>query len=734
MSIPRRAIAAAAVLLLAPTASGQGVSPAHEAAVATWIPLREPSVGGRVTGLSVSPHDPSRILLAGDMLGVGLSTDGGDSWGATFGFASWEASSFSWHPTDPRRVWVGTMGGPYESRDAGRRWQARRLGLPPTAAFDFSAPIEIVLFDPNDAEHLLAAGGTSRRWRVGLVNGALGAVWESRDGGVSWSRLTTITAAGSSSGAAAAGQNIVGMTFAAGSSLRLYATVDRQGFYRSLDGGATWAKVGVGLPHVEVERVVADPRNRDVVTVSLGNNGTVPGGVYRSVDGGLNWLDVSSGLPRTVGASGGTTTRYKALAADATGQRWLAVDDRFGSVGVFQSEDAGFTWGLALSRAGLPLPYPSGIEMEVATIAAADRDLMFAAGSANLVRSVDGGRTWDDAANVNLGGGRWRGRGYSGLVATEVTFNPWRRGHILAQGFDGARVLQTFDSGASWTFETSARRSFNGGADAVFAGPDIAYASLGFQNAFEGVARTVDGGQTWQVVAGAAAGLPEIGDPAKAGAIHASVVDPRRVWVLIDGTVHRSTDGGSTWAPTALSPGNGWFAAKLDESRLYVSGDTAVYESADGVTFRSIGGPGRPGKLAMAPDGTLWLAAHDRTGNPGLGLWSYRPGVGWLAVLDPRELTGAWQQAVEYIVAVAVRPDDPRTIAVSTADPPFRDVSRATGVYLSRDGGATWPSINRGLPMRRGAALAFDPHRPGQLVLGTAGRGFFRYRLAARDR
>ncbi|MEM7013814.1 MAG: hypothetical protein AAF585_20315, partial [Verrucomicrobiota bacterium] len=33
-------------------------------------------------------------------------------------------------------------------------------------------------------------------------------------------RLTTITAAGSSSGAAAAGQNIVGMTFAAGSSLR----------------------------------------------------------------------------------------------------------------------------------------------------------------------------------------------------------------------------------------------------------------------------------------------------------------------------------------------------------------------------------------------------------------------------------------------------------------------------------------------------------------------------------
>ena len=66
-----------------------------------------------------------------------------------------------------------------------------------------------------------------------------------------------------------------------------------------------------------------------------------------------------------------------------------------------------------------------------------------------------------------------------------------------------------------------------------------------------------------------------------------------------------------------------------------------------------------------------------------------------------------------------------RLIAVTTNDPPFRDESRASGVYLSRDGGATWSRENLNLPVTRGRTLAFDPHRPGRLVLGTTGRGFF---------
>ncbi|MCX5671670.1 MAG: hypothetical protein NTU94_10170 [Planctomycetota bacterium] len=39
--------------------------------------------GGRITSVAVSPHDARPVLLGGDMLGAGLSEDGGDAWQAT---------------------------------------------------------------------------------------------------------------------------------------------------------------------------------------------------------------------------------------------------------------------------------------------------------------------------------------------------------------------------------------------------------------------------------------------------------------------------------------------------------------------------------------------------------------------------------------------------------------------------------------------------------------------------
>lgn len=125
-----------------------------------WMPLNEPGVGGSVVAISMSPFDSRRILAAGDMLGLALSTDGGATWQATTGFSTWEMASFTWHPTDPLKVWVGSMGGPYESRDGGHSWASMRTGMPPVSTDYYTAPIEKVLFDPGDENQLLAFGGS----------------------------------------------------------------------------------------------------------------------------------------------------------------------------------------------------------------------------------------------------------------------------------------------------------------------------------------------------------------------------------------------------------------------------------------------------------------------------------------------------------------------------------------------------------------------------------------------
>ncbi|MEM7306587.1 MAG: hypothetical protein AAF682_07950 [Planctomycetota bacterium] len=730
-----RSLLALSPLLLGTPASGQAPTAGVDAPqtplvrdAGVWRPLGEPSAGGRVTGIAVSPFDNRRVLMSGDMLGVGLSLDGGASWGSTHGFVSWEVGDITWHPTDPRRVWVGTMGGPYLSVDGGLTWSLRRAGMPPQLNWNYSAPIEKVLFDPNDSTRLIAAGGSSRRWNVDDVDGDFGAVWESLDEGASWTKISTLTATGYSSDPDADGVCIVGMSFAAGSSLILYATADERGFYRSDDGGATWTKPAVNLPHDEVERVYGHPLEEQTAFLSLGNDGFDPGGVYRSLDGGATWDGLNADLPQVVGPAVGNTSRYKGFDVGPLGQQLFAVDDRFGTDGMFLSFDGGASWSTTLASGTLDLPYTSGVEMEVAEVSLGDPNVLLAAGSDNVVRSLDGGATWHDAANVHLGPGVFRGRGFSGLVAEEVTFNPWNPEHILVQGLDGARLQQTLDGGQSWTFEGNDTGSFGGGSDAVFASATRAYAALGAQGVFYGVARTVDGGLSWDVVAGGGSGLPEVGAGGSAGAIHASRLDPDRVWVVVGGDVYRSTDGGATWGVVQAGFGPGWFAASQDESVLYLTGETQCYASTDGVSFTGIGGPARPGKVAMGPDDTLWLAAHDRTGNPGLGVWTYTPATGWEAVLDPGVLAGDWKQAVQYMVAVTVSASNPDLVAVSTADPPFRDVSRATGVYLSEDRGQTWRSINAGLPLLRGEALAFDPSDDRRLILGTSGRGFFAFR------
>src|SRR4051812_18370950 len=76
-----------------------------------WQPLREPGSGGWITSFRISPHDSRRMILGGDMLGAAVSLDGGQSWGSTVGFRSWEINDATFHPKDPNIVWIGTLMG-----------------------------------------------------------------------------------------------------------------------------------------------------------------------------------------------------------------------------------------------------------------------------------------------------------------------------------------------------------------------------------------------------------------------------------------------------------------------------------------------------------------------------------------------------------------------------------------------------------------------------------------------
>jgi photosystem II stability/assembly factor-like uncharacterized protein len=62
----------------------------------------------------------------------------------------------------------------------------------------------------------------------------------------------------------------------------VYATIDANGIFKTIDGGQNWASVNTGLTDLFAFVIAIDPRNSS--TVYAGNQSA--GGLFKSTDGG----------------------------------------------------------------------------------------------------------------------------------------------------------------------------------------------------------------------------------------------------------------------------------------------------------------------------------------------------------------------------------------------------------------------------------------------------------------
>lgn len=697
-----------------------------------WHPLGEPGSGGWITGLRISPHNGRRMLVSGDMLGIGLSVDSGQTWQATLGLKSYEIGDLTWHPRDPNLVWAGTMSGPYISRDGGKTWEERRNGFPAASDGMYTAPVERIMFDPRNEKHLLALGGSSRHWGS-PGNPLWGGLWESHNGGETWRRLTTLTRAGASADPMVTGTNIVSGAFAPGSSDVLFVALSGGGIWKSIDGGKTWAKASSGLPHDSVERVITHPRNPNVVWAALGNHKLqgaetcLPGGIYKSTDAGKTWSSISKGLSRKADKDENFTARYKGFAVcEADPNVMYTADTAWNTGDLYVTQDGGKQWRLAATKRNIgndngdafrqaavqvETAYPAGLAGTVFAVDPSNPNIAFCTGSEHFVVTRNGGKTWEDGGNVRVGDNAWAGRGFSGLCSMNFRFNPQKPDDALLLGMDAGKLWRSRDGLRSWTFHGQEPWPWGGGNDAVYAKQHI-YATFSQHGGFAGIRHTADGGATWVTLLGDAHGLPAMNARAEADGIYARPDQPEQVWSVIGGQLYHSANAGAKWAVVHPGPKLGWIAADpRDPATFYISGEKNVLRTTDGgKTFTPIGGPHSAGRIACDRDGRVYVNANQ--GQRG-GLWRW-DGKSWTRLLED-----TWVQTV------AVDPTDATRIAVTTNSNPYTDHTRATGIWISADGGTTWRTANDGLAMLRGHALAFNPHNPEQLVFGSFGRGFF---------
>ncbi len=695
------------------------------AADLSWQPLHEPGSGGWLTSLRINPTDSSHLVLGGDMLGIGVSRDQGQSWGGGFGLPSWEIGDLTFDPADPRIVWAGTMSGPAVSRDGGTTWESKREGLPPLAGGFYSAPIQRILIDPANGKRLLAFAGSYRGWES-PGSPKFGYVWESLDGGESWQEFSAVRPY----------RNITWVDADLAWN-RLYAVVHGQGVFVSPDRGKTWTKSVEGLPEDAAIRMVAvHPQDGKTAWVATGNYPTSkgssqlePGGVYQTTDGGKSWHRSSQGLPTQGGTNRNFVPRFQAIAVSPVDPQKLATSDTsWASDAVYHSSDGGKSWTKVFDKARareISVAYPAGMGATVITFDPREANTFYVANSETVLRTADSGITWNDVTSTPVskeGGLTWRGHGYSGLCSTGVIFHPTRPGSVILTAMDAGKHLRSDDDLKSWFFfEKGFSQPWGGANDAAFAGPEgqIVYLAAGQHGGQGCIARSDDGGRTWREFQGKACGLPE---KSEAIAVHCDPAAPDQVWAIMGGFLHASQDGGKSWKKLAEFPGATTIGKPPTGAYpFYVGFREGVLKTEDGQTFSLLpDSPKSPSRIQVssgAPD-QPYVVRH-RTEDGGVFRWN----------------GNTWEHLFKNKAAydIALHPGNPFRMAVATSDDPFHDKSSATGVWITEDGGATWRAANDGLSCLRGKTIAFDPHQPDRLIFGSFGRGFFQVNWPAAD-
>ncbi len=264
----------------------------------------------------------------------------------------------------------------------------------------------------------------------------------------------------------------------------------------------------------------------------------------------------------------------------------------------------------------------------------------------------------------------------------------------------GPAVWKSADVGATWTHSSAGLAYGDGGPKVrtvwnVTPAHGVVYA--GVQDA--GLFRSEDDGATWSHVEGLRRHPSTPGwTPGAGGLCLHSIVpdaeDPRRLSIAISAVgTFVSTDGGTTWEAR-----NRGVRAEFMPDRYPETGQ-CVHKLA--------AAPGRPERLYQQNHCGVYRS-DDR-------------GDTW------QEITGALPS--DFGFPLVTHPRDPETIftiPLSGADKGRHMIDGRAAVYRSRDAGASWTRLDRGLP-QQGAfvgvlreAMAVDRLDPAGIYVGTS--------------
>ena len=605
-------------------------APILEAGFENWIRTGGP-LGGLGYDVRMHPQNPDRMFVTDAFSGVFISEDGGQNWyPSNEGISDSTGDSqdaipvfcLTIDPNHPDTVWAGTQfsGGMFKSSDGGKSWERKTQGIYLQDGLTFRG----ISIAPGNSQVVYIAGEISSwAWSGQPLNGrefdlTQGVVYKTTDGGENWREIWR-------------GDNLARYILINPQNPEiLYLSTgifDREaansnpktrdpggvGVLKSVDGGKTWEEANNGLNNLYVGSLFMHPENPEILLAGTGNvQYHQQGGIYLTTDGAQTWRSVFD-------AEGDNVTSVEFSESDPE------IAYAGGIMLIMRSTDGGLTWekvsqetegwGAPGVRGGFPIDFQVDLR---------DSDRIFANnyGGGNFL-SEDGGQTWEVAS-----------RGYTGSQVRSIAVDPDHPGRVYAAARSGLFV--SHDGGSTWQGQAK-HPYWDLEWTAVAVNPDHPDDLLTANNYHGSMLFSADGAQSLERVS------PQPGGKQGIRVYKFAPSDPE--WV---------------YAGTAA-----YFSAGIFSPRMPAEG---IYLSRDG--------------------GQTW---HQIT-------------------------TDDFADA--HVMDLDVAADDPRLVYAATSN---------YGLIHSPDGGKNWTQLNQGLRMRRGAsAVAVHPENPQLIFAGIAFGGIYR--------
>lgn len=676
--------------------------------------------GGFVSGIIFHPSQQGLAYARTDMGGAYRLDPVTQVWqpiSDRFNKDDWNmygVESMAIDPTDPSRVymacgtyafnnWAGNASF-FSSTDRGTTWQRTSLSFKLGANEDGRGMGERLALDANVPATLFL--GTRR-------NG----LWKTIDRGASWSQVTgfpTITTPRD------VGIGFVLIDKASGSagvsSKKIYAGVARPGnqganFYRSTDGGSSWAAVpnapgGALMPYQA--KIASNGIMYLTYNDGPGPNGITTGEVWKFDPSNDSWTRILT--PN--GAQGG----FAGLALDpqkpntlmvGTICRWWPSDE------IYRSTDAGTTWkaigtGSKISRDASASPYlrmgKSDADLKTGNWVSAFAIDPFNSGKAiyatgATIWGTDQLTDFDNGSNL-----KWvvKGRGVEQTAILSLASPPVGPNLLSGVGdICGFVHNDIYKSPAQGMIDPD----YKNGEWVDFAeGNPTKFAIIGhnYDPTYFGSYST-NSGVSWTKFA-------TIPNGAQDGMIALNTTGNIFIWAPKNMTPHRSENNGSSWSlVNGLSGAATLVSDRSNANIFYAIQSNKFYKSTDGGKSFSIasssGFSGTKLKAVPGMEEHVWIPAGNglyKTSNGGSSFTKIANVQSADAVGFGKAAEGKTYPAV-YI---------------------FGTVSNVKGVFRSDDAGETWLRINDDLhQFGAGTAITGDPRVYGRVYLATNGRG-----------